>query len=600
MPFSKALILRAKAIQYWKPATFLIFFIIFLLSRIIYLDADIPIFRLLFISGPDELFWNISGFNLYKYGCWVHKVFDFLPPDELPFTSMQNFMTFLGLKLFGNNFYGLRISSAVCGAIVAVCVIYALNKQTKEDRPEKLLSIFLISIYMLFDFFFLESNRFNEPTIYSMAMIALAMTVLASTDQRYGKITYCETLACGLLAGFSITFVYIYNVYWVAALAGAVFLSRYKDGRRQVLIHSLIFTLGILISIGAFLIFLHIAFSMSLDYYIALMKGIGGRGTNRVPQMSNLVQFTTLISNNYKTAFEQFFNNNLFRYNPALLFLFLATMPVFVVKTIREQRSIDIFIILFFIFRIALSILIPYDWYEKKLVQIFPCVVYIIGAAIIYAHSVLGNFSKRKNKLIFSAYILLVIVFGFLTYRVMNNELSNSYRPIEFIAKYEFFAVLLVFPLVLIQNLRLKKLVLIILLFIVVLPNLRLSNHYVYGHPTYQRRDALISMGQKIDGKILAGGVSFAVRLYNTSIPVLNFYNYYYYGADKYNKLSKRLYQSGGVSGAIFFTPLPTDPQHFLAPTINFIKQGGLILDSEYDLGEEDNLKYGLFLIPRN
>lgn len=598
MTIFNTLILHVKKNQYWKPVTLLLFSLAFLFSRIIYLDADVPMFRLLFISGPDELYWNISGFNLYHHGTWVHKVFDFLPPDELPFTTMQNFMTFLGLELFGNNYFGLRISSVVCGLIVAVCVIYALNKQIIEGAPLKLLSICITSCYMLFDFFFLESNRFNEPTIYSMAMIALAMVLLSLIGKTSGKLAYYVTLACGVLAGFSFTFVYIYNIYWTFALVIAVIASRYKEDRRKFLPHLLIFTLGALISIGAFLVFLDKAFGMSLDYYVALMKGIGGKGTNRVPELLNIGQLISLFLNNYKVAFEQFLTSNLFRYNPALLFLFLAATPIFIVKAVREKKPIDIFIILFFIFRLGLSILIPYDWYEKKLVQTFPCVVYTIGAAIIYAPSIRDNLPKRDNKLIILAYIVMLAFFGILTYQMMARELLNTSRPNEFIAKYEFFIVLVVFPLLFIENLRLKKFVFIVLLLILILPNLRLSDRFVYGDPTYKRRDALIAMGREIDGKILAGGVSYAVRLYNTSVPVMNFYNYYYYGAEKYNELSIQLYKSKAVAGAIFYTPLPEGSHHFLATTVNFIKRGGLIIQREYDLAEDDSLKYGLFVIP--
>jgi hypothetical protein len=575
-----------------------ILLIIFFVTRLIYLDADIPTFKLLLISGPDELYCNIAGFNLFHYGTWVHKVFDFLPPDELPFTALQNFLTFLGLELFGNNFYGLRISPVICGAIVTICVMYVLNSQIKQDDPEGILPVVAIGIYMLFDFFFLASNRFNEPTIFSMPMITLAMAALTVIDKQSGKSLCYGTLFCGILAGFSFTFVYIYNVYWASALAVTVFLSQWKKGSREIRYHTLLFAFGALISFVCFLVFLDKAYNMTLIYYISLMKGIGGRGTNRVPQMANFHQFITLVRGNWKIAFQQFVTNNLFLYNPGLLFIFLSAVPIFVAKAVRERRTVDVFILLFFAFRICMSIMIPYDLYQKKLVQMFPCVVYTIGAAMVYSRSMIASFPKRKKRLLVAGYSLVAVGGAVLTYRVITSDLGNLMPPYQSVVRFEFLGVLMTFPLILLKRTELRKIGIVVLLLLTLWPNLSLSERFFYGHPTYKRRDALLSMSPKLDGKILAGGVSFATRLYNTSTPVMNLYNYYYYGEDEYDRLLVYLCKSGTVDGGVFYSPSPANPRHFAYPTWDFMRRAGLSLDSEYDLGEDDNLNYSLFVVP--
>jgi len=67
---------------------------------------------------------------------------------------------------------------------------------------------------------------------------------------------------------------------------------------------------------------------------------------------------------------------------------------------------------------------------------------------------------------------------------------------------------------------------LVIVILALFVPSLYLDYKYIYSAPSYQFRDTMIAMSDTVDGKILAGGWSFGMRLYNNSIPVLNVYKY--------------------------------------------------------------------------
>ena len=66
------------------------------------------------------------------------------------------------------------------------------------------------------------------------------------------------------------------------------------------------------------------------------------------------------------------------------------------------------------------------------------------------------------------------------------------------------------------------------------------------------------------------------MRLYNTSIPTMNFYAYYYYGYDKFAAYSQYLYEHNLADGTILFVPFHVAP--ILKPTYDFVNSGGLIL----------------------
>jgi hypothetical protein len=73
------------------------------------------------------------------------------------------------------------------------------------------------------------------------------------------------------------------------------------------------------------------------------------------------------------------------------------------------------------------------------------------------------------------------------------------------------------------------------------------------GDATYDYRHAMMAAAPLIDGQVTAGAFSYAFRLYNTSVPVLNPYQYQYSAAGRaeYEADTRRLISEGIASATV-------------------------------------------------
>ena len=107
------------------------------------------------------------------------------------------------------------------------------------------------AIYLLADFFFLTSNRFNEHTVYVTLSIAIAMLLTAHYPVA-GPSSRVATFICGLFAGSTVTFIYIYSMPVAVALGATIFFVHLRQGFYKLVIHVLVFGLGAATAIGLF------------------------------------------------------------------------------------------------------------------------------------------------------------------------------------------------------------------------------------------------------------------------------------------------------------------------------------------------------------
>lgn len=564
---------------------------LFLLSRIVYLDQDAPAWYFTFYAPTDEPYYTIPAFNLLRYGTWTHKVFDFLPLDEGPLTAVQSLLTYVGLLLFGNNFFGLRMSAVACGFFIFIGTLWCLHKTPGLDPAWKKLVAGLAAAYMLGDFFFLQSNRINDPTTFMMAGIVACMMAVMAIDARMPR-SLLGSFLLGLLAGFAATFVYVYLIYVAAALGAAALFGCWRNDRGRIFLHALAFAAGGIISVLIFAAFVLVCFQMDPIELVSRLLATGGIRGDFI--RSNMFGF---IGQHAVDAVLQNVTHNLFVYNPALLFIFLAALPVFVLRLVREPHTIDFFVAACLVFRLLLSALIPFDYYEKKLIQVFPLVIYVIAISAVAAKPLYRNsFAARAGWL--AAYIAFLILLAILVDRLTQTRDPAAHVHPELIAHIEMWIALPLVALVLILSGSLKKTAACVLVAVVLLPGVRLDRKYVFAAPTFQYRDSLIRAAPRLNGKILAGGVAYAMRLYNTSIPTMNFYAYYYYGYDKFAAYSRYLYDHKLADGTILFVPF--HEATILKPIYDYVNAGGLVLDEAFDIRDvEEKYRFAIYLVPR-
>ncbi|MPN41621.1 hypothetical protein SDC9_189175 [bioreactor metagenome] len=143
---------------------------------------------------------------------------------------------------------------------------------------------------------------------------------------------------------------------------------------------------------------------------------------------------------------------------------------------------------------------------------------------------------------------------------------------------------------------NINKAVATALLITILLPNAFLDFRYVFLDRTTIYRDAMISMGSKINGKVVVGGFAYAFRMYNTSIPVLNFYMTRYSpdveAADKYHQYFDQLFADGIGSYSIGVAQDTTEED---VAYMNYMEKHGLQLEDEYQFKDLIDENIGLF-----
>ncbi len=201
----------------------------FILSRIVFLDADLPPWGLTHYQPIDELFYTISSFNLFHYGSWVHQVVPFVRDDSSPLNVLQGLLTWICLELFGNTYWGLRMAPelvAWCSfGLMAVLLWRIVPAADALGAPAggigRAAVAGLWTMVAFFDFSFLVAARVAEPTSFRLVAVC-AILVLCSLPYFNAAVRVRRSLLLGLLTGVAVVFVYVYNAFLVPGVFVAV------------------------------------------------------------------------------------------------------------------------------------------------------------------------------------------------------------------------------------------------------------------------------------------------------------------------------------------------------------------------------------------
>ena len=139
---------------------FIVLCILFLLSRIIFLDSDSPKWDISNYQPIDELYYSTTAFNLYHYHDWQHQVLSYVPSDSSSENLLGNILCFSTLSVFGNNYFGLRMASVLAAFGVFVLMLFILKnyltrrKFANIDLSSNYVSVIILIclLYLLCDF----------------------------------------------------------------------------------------------------------------------------------------------------------------------------------------------------------------------------------------------------------------------------------------------------------------------------------------------------------------------------------------------------------------------------------------------------------------
>lgn len=179
---------------------------VFLASRLVFLESDIPEWEVTLYSPIDELYYTQVAFEM------VHPTktlagFD-IHDDLLAINLAETYVTALSLKLVGDTYYGVRLPSVVAGAIAFFLFTWFFLGRFGAAAGG------LGGLFLLADPGFILSNRVAEPTIFRLAAATVVIAYVIRVV-RGGRAL--DPIAMGFISTAGWLFVYPTNAFLMLA-----------------------------------------------------------------------------------------------------------------------------------------------------------------------------------------------------------------------------------------------------------------------------------------------------------------------------------------------------------------------------------------------
>jgi hypothetical protein len=502
----------------------------FLASRVLFLDRDVPRYDFTAIQPIDELFYTIPAFNLYHYGGMAHSVVSFIPSDGSAANLLENAMTALTLVFFGNNYFGLRMASVIAALGVAALLVAMIRRETGSPA-----GALIALVYLVCDFSFNVAARVAEPTIFRM-LAMVAVLFVASAWKPSSASWIARAVVMGMLAVAALVFVYTYNAFIVPAVFLMLLIEAWPLGLRRVVLSVGAGVLGGALAMLAFTAATLVGWGETpLDVYLKDIAPFSSR-------LSFQDAFAAIPVNLNEILF-----TNFFRFDPVLLVLVALALPPYVHRVLTQRRSLDVLVGTTLVMLI-LQTSVASDYPERKLLIFQPLAMLVIALGA-------NNFAAFREWLRSSgpARIAAYVYAGAMAWLVLRVYVG----PLPLLGpRYEAMilacsALLVAALVVLWRRERWRSAAAAVIALAVAIPGAVLSVQQLYVNPTFRYRDAMIAAAPLLDGKVTAGVYAYGFRLYNTSRPTLNPYQYQYSDSSlaTYNGYLRRLVDDGTFGG---------------------------------------------------
>lgn len=526
--------------------------LILCLSRFLFLDSEIRVPFGDFASKIDELYYTIYGFNLYHHGTWlIEPKMDALV-SYLPVALFQNVLAFFSLKAFGNNYWGLRIPSALSSVILIILLYIVLKKHNgiKINRPiinNKEIALFITLIFIILHYQFLAFSRLQIHSIFNSLCVVAGVYMFSLRDKYNSKQPMWLSFSLGFLAVFIVLYVYLYNMYFFAACFFSLILfpQKYYGTYKNLISHILMFILGCIISLLLFELFSRFVFKTTIADFINSLTSFNSF-VGRV-KISSDDSFLLYIVKNLKYTFVVSIKY-LVPYSYPLLFLFLLLLPVSIYKILKEKKSIDIIIFFCFVSLFGQTF-IDHSNSQLRLIAILPLLLIFLNLNIFYFSFFKQMlFKKKKYISLYKFYIFGVFLLSILFTNFYSKDFLSFFD--EKIVKIINYSLILIFTIVffkILNNKFISKKYIIAIAIFCCLIQAFLSCKYIFVQRSYNYKNIMVDISNKINNKTLFGGWAYGFRLYNSSIPIGNLYLYAYNPTTQleYNQLFLKYFNEG-------------------------------------------------------
>jgi 4-amino-4-deoxy-L-arabinose transferase-like glycosyltransferase len=483
--------------------------------RFAYLDQDTPTYSLTNVCQEDEPYYSLGA--IHQLCADEGRQVSGFEKTKGDFIDMYSrLLMYPSLKVFGNNYWGLRIPDVLISLLLIWLIFSMFKKLGFGGDYLQLLVLLLFTNFYLFTF-----SRYHNPQIFSIFGIVLTLWIVV----KYGCEKPLPLVAAGFAAMFCVLFIYPMNFFLLAGL-GLFILIRAISEKKYLL--PVYFAAGIVICFLAFAVSLQaIGSSMGTFMHVVLNYGQGN-------DVVTIGGHTSLIRN-VVNGFTSIINTGYFRFQLPLLFLSVVSIPLLIFK-IRDKNAVGkewALLILLILGCQFLQNCFTVTYTFKKMLVDIPVTVMAVFIASTYFNlqEVKANSSKKWIMVIAAAGAFLCCLFNFKT----NN--SAVYWGYTGIGCYETtldwfnginvclcVMAAIVFIYSLFSSSGNFQSIIKTVLIVSVISNMALSFNTFVLNRKYQVRDSLVELKPIIHNKVTTGGFPFAWQFYTGSKPALNGY----------------------------------------------------------------------------
>ncbi len=505
--------------------------VMLLALRIVNLDADLPNYELSKYMPLDEGYYAQDAIRIVRSEITdkQHIIDD---TQIKQWTSSESCLTTvfcaISLAIFGNNYYGLRLSMVIISAMIECMVALSFLKIQSDEETGKDGLTFLLLAIMTINYGFFLGGRVVEPSL-TRSLCVTALFMLYATFFR--KTAYCLELL-GAASVWTIVLGYASNAF--AVLAGGLMILAGWIWSRRISIKPLIkYIIGCMCGY----------ISGEIIYYVV---------QGRFFVLDFLKDFSNYSGGLFSFSIKSFVYNvrdyassNIFVFCPLLLWISLIAVIWNLYFGMAKQKDIPLFLAFIAIAHFAQSA-VSSDFGERKSVLILPILILNIYSFACDCDSLpqmLYNVNALKRRFVLSA--LGIIGLGFIVCSIIRMK-RTPYSIIPAPGKPFFIAMDLLQAILIICILLFgkygKKIWLTKLFlgsaFIILLPNIVADKALLFDYEkTYKQ--CMIDIGSTIGDNYVMGGFPYSVCLYNDIVPVSNSYDAYL--GESYNVRAKKL-----------------------------------------------------------
>ena len=339
-----------------------LFLSIIYFSRLLFLSADVPNFILAQIQPIDEFYYNEIGIQIYRHG--LGKIID--GSYSIPCVAnartflIPNLLVGLSLKIFGNNFYGLKIPTVIMG-FLSLLILYKCLKILLDNNK---IYIFIGLVTFVLDFNVFCLSREAVTVIPCMLATSFFLRNLLNTNDMKFKF-----FILGLCPVLAFCLIYMYLTFLIIASFGYLLISILFEEKyriRKLVYYGLGFSAGILICEICSLVFFqqHIVKTVG-DVLFAHHRKIGGLSV-----FKGGLKFLVFSVVNI-------FLSNEFKYNYLILVLSFISIAISLYRIIIYRDEKSFILVLIFFCHWAQTIFLN-NMTESKAAVTFPIVIAIV------------------------------------------------------------------------------------------------------------------------------------------------------------------------------------------------------------------------------